>query len=87
MSSTNELFSDEMECWENCYGERLILGAFVKATDYGENIESLEDYKTFMVTSLKFNDKQEVRIGLNNGSSTCTKTHKDNFGIADLQPA
>ena len=81
------LFSDEMECWENINGERLTLSAYVKATDYGDNIESLETDKKYMVTSLKFNDKEEVMIGINNGSNDCIKTEKDYFNIADLQPA
>lgn len=80
-------FSDEMECWETCHGENLTVGAYVKATDYGDNIESLEAEKIYMVTSLKFNDKQEVMIGLNNGLKDSTKTEKDYFKIVDLQPA
>ncbi len=80
-------FSDEMECWENCYGERLTIGTYVKSTDYGDNIASLDAEYEYMVTSLKFNDKEEVMIGLNDGSIDSIKTDKDYFKIADLQPA
>lgn len=86
MSSTKELISDEMQCWEDCYAERLTLGSFVKATDYGNNIENLEEDKIFMVTSLKFCDNKGVMIGINDGSRESTQTNKDYFNISDLQP-
>jgi hypothetical protein len=76
-----------MECWENIYGERITIGIYVKATANGDNIESLEADKKYMVTSLKFNDKEEVMIGLNNGSKDSIKTDSDYFNITDLQPA
>ena len=76
----------EMYCWQEFNGEKLTVGDHVKATTYGENIESLDADKTFMVTSLKINDKQELVIGLNDGSKECTKTHQDHFRMDDLQP-
>ena len=78
-------FSDEMECWENCNGDRLTVGTYVKATDYGDYFDELTGSK-YMVTAIEFNEKDEVVISINDGSIQSTKTHKSGFKICDLDP-
>jgi len=77
------MHSEEMIRWEDCHGDRLTVGAFVKVTEDSDRYKRLKD-KTFMVVAITINSKYDVEIAINNGSLTNLNVCFDGFKINEL---
>jgi len=72
---------EELQCWLDCYGKEITLGAKVTVSkDFKYHADYDDD--TFMVTSLSF-DADGLNIGINGGGDNWD-TEYDGFRINEL---
>lgn len=74
----------ELQCWLDCYGEPLTLGAMVKVTEDCEKVDLVG--KELMVTFIYFEDEEGVNIGVNaDGRKDDFITAHMGFRITELE--
>lgn len=74
----------ELQCWFDCYGEPLTVGALVKTTSDCE--VRIFDSDQFMITSITFEKGKGISIGINgSGKEDDFVTAYDCFRINELE--